>query len=131
MGDQKSEPLHKKIKSLSANLSFDLREDLGFRSLSLREGDEVRVMRGDFKGMEGEITEVDTDNRMVVVEGVETATADETEVPRPVHASNLEITDLEDDEMRDKIIERRSQDGEERSEETSEASQRAEDSENS
>ncbi|MFP4005878.1 MAG: 50S ribosomal protein L24 [Candidatus Hadarchaeia archaeon] len=127
MSDTKNEPLHKKIKSISATLSSDLREEYGFRTLSLREGDEVRVLRGDFKGMEGEITEVDTDKRRVVVEGVETATADETEVPRPVHASNLELTDLVSDEMRDKIIKRRSESGEKRSEETSEASQRAED----
>lgn len=127
MGKNDNQALHKKIKSMSAPLSADLREKYGFRSISVREGDRVRVTRGDFWDAEGEITEVNTDRERIVVEGVETATADETEVPIPIHPSNVEITKLEKDEMREKIIDRRSEYGEERREETLEETEHAED----
>lgn len=126
MTSKESEKLHKRSKHLSAPLSSDLREDYGFRSISVREGDEVRVMTGDFKGMEGEVTEVDTKNKKLVIENVETAKVDGMEVPNPVHPSNVELTKLESDEMRDKIIERRSEGGKERRKETSEEDERPE-----
>lgn len=124
-------PLHKRRKAIAASLGPDLREEYGFRSISVRVGDKVRMMRGDFKGMEGEVTEVDTDSERIVVEGIDVATADETEVPFPVHPSNVEITDLEKDNMREKIIERRSEHVEERREEASEEVERSESKENS
>ncbi len=128
---QNEKTLHKQRKSIAAPLSPDLKEDYGFRSITVRVGDEVRVLRGDFKGMEGEVTEIDTDSKRLTVEGVETATADETEVSSPVHPSNVEITDLEDDDMRDKIIERRSENVEKRREEASEEAERSESEESS
>lgn len=126
MAKKDSQPMHKRIKSMSAPLNSDLREKYGFNSISVRVGDKVELVRGDFKGMEGEVIEVDTDSQRIVVEGVETAKADETEVPHPVHPSNVEITELEKDRMREKIIERRSEYGEERREEALEETQRSE-----
>gem|GEM_PF-2705138 len=103
----------------------EIRDNYDFRSISLRTGDEVRVKRGDFKGLEGEITEVDTDSQRILVEGVDVATADETEVSNPIHPSNVEVIDLEDDDKRNKIIERRSENVEKRREEPSEENERA------
>ncbi len=117
---EKEKNLHEKVNSISARLGEDLREDYDFRSIPIREGDTVEVKRGDFKGLEGEIISVDTDSQQIIVDGVDVATADETEVPSPIHPSNVEVIDLEDDNMRDKIIERRSKDGEERRKESSE-----------
>ena len=128
---ENSKSLHKKRKSVAAPLSPDLREEYGFRSLSVRVGDEVEVKTGDFKGMDGEVTGVDTDSQKIEVEGLEIATADETEVSTPVHPSNVEITKLEGDSMRDKIIERRSEGGKERKEEASEETERTESEESS
>ena len=45
-------PLHIKKKFLSANLSKELRKKYG-RSLQIRKGDSVKVMRGKFKGKTG------------------------------------------------------------------------------
>ena len=127
MCGKKSKQLHKKRKSLSAPLSADLREDYGFRSISIREGDDVELMRGDYKGAEGEVTEVQTDSEKIIVDGVETSKVDESEVTVPVRPSNVKITNLEKDEMRDKIIERRSEGVKERKEEASEETERSED----
>lgn len=110
MTKNKSKPLHRKRKSMSASLSPDLKEEYGFRSISVRNGDKVRIMRGDFEGLEGEITEIDTKKERIIVEGLETAKADETEVPAPVHPSNVEITKLEKgDEMREKVMQRKAE----------------------
>ncbi len=127
--NKESKSQHERRKSMVAPLSHDLREDYGFRSIGIRVGDEVEVKAGDFKGMEGEVTRVDTDSNRIEIEGVEIATADETEVSSPVHPSNVVITDLEGDDMRDKIIERRSEGGKERQEEASEEAERAESTE--
>ena len=127
MKSDSSKPIHKKRKAMAAPLSDDLKEKYGFRSITVREGDKVRVLRGDFAGVEGEVNEVNTDSERILVEGVETATADETEVSSPVHPSNVEITKLEKDEMRDKVIDRRSEYGKERREEVSEETEYTED----
>ncbi len=129
MSNKDSKSLHEKRKSMVAPLSSDLREDHGFRSLSVREGDEVEVKTGDYAGMEGEVTNIDTDSQRIEIEGIEAAKADETEVSIPIHPSNVEITNIEKDDMRDKIIERRSESGEKRQEETSEETERTEDTE--
>ncbi len=131
MMDNGEKDLHRKMKSISARLGPEIRDNYDFRSISLRAGDEVRVKRGDFKGLEGEITEVDTDNQRILVEGVDVATADETEVSNPVHPSNVEVIDLEDDDKRNKIIERRSENVEKRREEPSEEDERTESTESS
>ncbi|KXB01055.1 hypothetical protein AKJ41_02915 [candidate division MSBL1 archaeon SCGC-AAA259O05] len=126
MNKKNSRPLHKRGRSISSRLSSELRDDYGFRSLPVREGDKVRLIGGDFKGVEGEVSEVDTKSQRMVVEGVETAKADGTEVPISVHPSNVEITDFEEDDMREKIIERRSEGGQKRRKEASEEAERSE-----
>lgn len=131
MSGNDSKPLHERRKSMAAPLSHDLREEYGFRSLSVRAGDKVRLMRGDFEGMEGEVTEVDTDGQRIIIEGVETPKADETEVSTPVPPSNVEIIEIEKDSMREKIIDRRSESGKERSEEASQEAERSESKESS
>ena len=55
---------------MSANLSKDLRADIGKRSLPIRVGDKVQVVRGDFKGHEGKVESIDAKRYKVTVEGV-------------------------------------------------------------
>lgn len=61
-------PLHARRKMMSANLSRELREEYGRRSLPLRKGDKVEVLRGDFKGHEGKVEKVDLKRYRVYVE---------------------------------------------------------------
>ena len=92
-------PAHARGKHLSASLSKDLRADLGTRSLPLRTGDKVRVVRGDFKGHEGEVLTVDYGSYKVTVEEVTLSKPDGTATFLPVDPSNLVIidADLKDD----------------------------------
>ncbi len=91
--------LHQRQKLMSAFLSPDLRAKYNKRNLPVREGDTVMVMRGDHTGTEGKVELVNLKHITIVVEGVSVPKADGTEVPRPVHPSNVMITklDLSDD----------------------------------
>lgn len=111
--------MHQRRKSLATHLSYELRDKYSCRSLPVRVGDKVEVIRGDFKGLKGKVTEVDTKNRRVELEGVVTTKTDESEVPRPIHPSNLVITELESDKKRKIAVKERTKSGEKRSEKTS------------
>lgn len=92
-------PAHARGKYLSASLSKDLREKVGKKSLPIRAGDKVRVLRGDFKEHEGEVLTVDYTNYKVTIEEVTLAKPDGTSSFLPVDPSNVMIidADLSDD----------------------------------
>jgi large subunit ribosomal protein L24 len=92
-------PAHARGKYLSASLSPDLKEKLGRRSLPVKSGDKVRVLRGDFKGHEGEVLTVDYGSYKVTIEEVTLSKPDGTATFLPVDPSNLMIidADLKDD----------------------------------
>ncbi|MCD6241561.1 50S ribosomal protein L24 [Candidatus Bathyarchaeota archaeon] len=102
-------PLHVRYKILSAPLAPKLREKYGFRSLPVRVGDKVQVMRGDFKGFEGKILSVDRKKFRITIEGITREKVDGTTINVPIHPSKVMITELNlDDKWRRKIIERKS-----------------------
>ncbi len=88
-------PLHIKHKFMGAMLSPELREKYGIKSIPVRVGDTVKVMRGDYKGIEGKVVEVNLKKTTISVEGVTVTKSDGTEVSRPIHPSNVMITKLE------------------------------------
>ena len=100
-----SASLHERHKQVHATLSDDLREEYGARRVRVNAGDTVEVMRGDFAGEDGEVVEVDLKNAVVHVEDVTVERADGEEVPRPLDASNLRVTDLDlsDDVRRERL----------------------------
>ena len=83
-------PLHIRRKIMSANLSKDLRADIGKK---------VQVVRGDFKGHEGKVESIDAKRYKVTVEGVTLSKPDGNAVLLPIHPSNLMIieADLKDE----------------------------------
>ena len=102
-------PLHIRYKILSAPLAPELREKYGFRSLPIRVGDKVQVMRGDFKGFEGKVLSVDRKKFRIAIEGITREKVDGTTINVPIHPSKVMITELNlDDKRRRKIIERKS-----------------------
>ena len=88
-------PAHARGKHLSATLSKDLREKLGKRSLPIRSGDKVTVLRGDFKGHEGKVLDVDYSSYKVTIEEVTLSKPDGTATFLPVDPSNLMIIDAD------------------------------------
>ncbi len=108
-------PKHEIHKILSSNLSPSLRESKGFRSIPIRKGDTVTITRGDMKGKSGKVTKVDLKKQRVFVDKVVKRKTDNTEIPMPLHTSNLMITKLvEKDRSRLELINRRIKDEKEK-----------------
>ncbi|MEM2124267.1 MAG: 50S ribosomal protein L24 [Methanolinea sp.] len=87
-------PAHARNRFLHAPLAPALRENYHRRSVRVVTGDTVKVLRGESAGTEGLVDKVDTKRCMIVVQGVSVRKADGTEVPRPVHPSNVQVTKL-------------------------------------
>ena len=101
-------PMHRLPKLMSAHLSPELREKYNRRSLPIRVGDKVRILRGEFKGVEGKVTSVDRERQVIYVENVTIKKADGTSLSRPIHVSKVMITELNlDDEYRKRALARR------------------------
>lgn len=99
-------PLHQKQKQVRATLTADLREEYGQRNVRVNAGDTVEVLRGDHAGTEGEVLEVDLRNEVIHVEEVTVEKTDGEEVPRPLDASNVRVTELDlEDEVRQERLE--------------------------
>ncbi len=97
--------LHERHEQVKATLADDLREEFDARSVRVNAGDTVEVMRGDFAGEEGEVIDVDLRDAVVHVEDVTVEKADGEEVPRPLDASNLKVTDLDlEDDLREERL---------------------------
>lgn len=87
--------LHRKQESLAGHLDKKLREQLKTRSVALRKGDTVKVMEGKNKGKSGKVTEVNYKRGTVYVEKIIRKKANGEEVPLPIQASNLLVTDID------------------------------------
>ena len=87
-------------------LSGELRERHHKRSIRPRVGDSVRIVRGEFKDIEGKITRVDPRAGVVNVEGVNREKLKGGTAPVPISSSNLVVTSLTlDDKLRKKKLE--------------------------
>ena len=101
-------PDHIRHKIFAAHLSPELRASQGVKTLPVRSGDSVRIMRGDHKGTEGKITRVNKKDYRVYVEGLTREKVDGTTIFVPIHPSKIMITRLNlDDKWRKKILERK------------------------
>jgi large subunit ribosomal protein L24 len=88
-------PLHVKHKFLGAMLSEDLKEKHKIKTIPVRTGDTVKILRGDHRDTEGKVAGVNLDKMTITVDGVTVIKSDGTEVPRPVYPSNVMIIKLE------------------------------------
>ena len=77
----------------------------GIRSIRVRKGDKVKVMRGSFKGEERKIDRINTKTQKIYLEKIEISKIDGSKTTRPFNSSNLLITDLNlDDKKRMKKL---------------------------
>lgn len=79
----------------SANLNKSLRKELGKRSIGLRKGDKVKVMRGEHAGKEGRVIGVYREKGRATIEGISRKKSDGTEKSIGINVSNLQITAIE------------------------------------
>ncbi len=101
-------PLHIKKDQLSVHLSPALRKDYGKRSVLVRKGDKVKILRGNYKGKEGKIDKVSYRDCFVHVTNITYPKNDGSNSFYPLDPSNLMITELDlSDNRRKKSLERK------------------------
>ncbi len=101
-------PAHIRHKQMAAPLSRELSASKGAKTLPVRKGDTVRIMRGDNKGFEGKISRVDLKRYRLYMEGLTREKVDGTNIFLPIHPSKVEIRNLNlDDKYRKEILARK------------------------
>jgi large subunit ribosomal protein L24 len=99
-------PAHVRHRLLAAHLSPQLRASHLIKTLPVRTGDTVKVMRGDHKNVEGKISRVDLKKYRIYVEGLTREKADGSTIPVSIHPSKVMVTHLNlDDKWRREILE--------------------------
>ncbi len=93
--ETKEMPLHQRKRLVSAHLSKELRDSLKRRSLAVRKGDTVKIMRGKYRGKTGKVAKVDLRKGRVYIENLARKKGDATEVLIPFNASNLMIVGID------------------------------------
>jgi len=90
-------PLHKRKRMVAAHLSSALMSEYNVRSVPVRKGDTVKVLRGakDFKTSEAKVASVDLKSCKIIIENVTIPKADGTQKPKPVDPSDVLITKLD------------------------------------
>jgi large subunit ribosomal protein L24 len=101
---------HIRDKAVSSNLANNLREQYGRRSMRVIKGDTIKVLRGEYSGIEGKVEKVNTKRATLAIEGVQREKIRGGNVKVPIHASNVQIVALKlGDAFRQKKIERSKQ----------------------
>ncbi|MFW9944229.1 MAG: 50S ribosomal protein L24 [Candidatus Sifarchaeia archaeon] len=100
-------PLHARKKMLKCRLDEFLQEEYGMRSMAIKKGDLVRIMRGQYRDTEGKVTAVDYRAIRVHLESATVTKADGKEANVPIHPSNLMLVKLELDDDRKRLLEKK------------------------
>ena len=79
-------------------LSKNLRKKYGKRSIRVIEGDSVKVIRGEFNGVDGKVTKVSSADNGLTIEGVKKEKLKGEKYDVFVHTSNIEVTGLNTDD---------------------------------
>ena len=85
---------HRREKLLGASLSENLREQHNRRSIRVTKGDTVRILRGEYVGIEGKVEKVNTVRSTLSIEGVQREKIRGGKVKVQIHASNVQIISL-------------------------------------
>jgi len=93
-------PLHLRKKLVRAHLSKTLRQTHKKRSVAVRVGDKVTILRGQFRKKSGKIERVDRKKIRLFIEGIDIVKKDGTKALFPVHPSNVLLIELAVDKRR-------------------------------
>ena len=101
-------PLHLRRKMISISLSKELKKKHDKRNFPVRKGDNVSIMRGEFKGKSGKIESVDMKKMKVIIDGIYRTKKDGSKVAVMFEPSNLQIKELVlEDKKRKASLERK------------------------
>jgi large subunit ribosomal protein L24 len=85
---------NRRTKMVSAPMADSLREAYKKKTLRVIRGDSVKVVRGEYKGVEGKVDNVDIEHGTLNIEGVQREKIKGGQVKVPIHASNVIIVNL-------------------------------------
>jgi len=98
-------PKHRRDRLVGAVLEDSLRTQYGRKNIRVIKGDSVRVMRGEYKGVEGKVDRVNTVRASLHVEGIQREKVRGGQVKVPIHASNVMVIGLNlDDRYRSRKL---------------------------
>tara|TARA_B110000014_G_C20079500_1_gene563878 strand:+ start:143 stop:634 length:492 start_codon:yes stop_codon:yes gene_type:complete len=83
---------------LSGSLSKELRKKYGKRSIRIIEGDTVKVVRGEFDGVDGKVTKISIADNGINIEGVKKDKIKGDKFDVFIHTTNIVITGLNGDD---------------------------------
>ena len=94
-------------RKLRSPLSRALREKYGRRNLRVIAGDTIKVVRGEYSGIEGKIEKVNMKRGSLAIEGIQREKVRGGNVKVEINSTNVIITDLDlDDKYRQALIDR-------------------------
>ena len=98
-------PQHVISKRLSASLSESLREQYNRKTIRVCKNDVVKILRGEYKGIDGKITHIYPKIGKISVDGVTREKLAGGNTPVKIHSSNVMVTsvDLKDKFRKEKI----------------------------
>ncbi len=90
---------------VGAVLEDSLRKQYGRKNIRVIKGDSVRVMRGEYKGVEGKVEKVNTEQATSHIEGIQREKIRGGQVKVPIHSSNVMVISLNlDDDYRSRKV---------------------------
>jgi large subunit ribosomal protein L24 len=87
--------LHQKRKTISSHLCEELLMKYNRRSMQVKKGDTVKIVRGKFKGRVEKIADVDVKSRKIIIENINITKADGKQAPRPIDPSKVIVMKLD------------------------------------
>jgi large subunit ribosomal protein L24 len=98
-------PKHKRDQMIGCCLSQDLKQQHKKKSIRVVKGDSVKVMRGEYTGIEGKVEKVNTKRGTLSIEGIQREKVRGGNVKVQIHASNVIVSSLnvEDKYRKDRI----------------------------
>lgn len=101
-------PLHLRGNFLNVHSSKELRKQYNRRSLRLRTGDTVKILRGEFKNKTGKVEHVDLKRGKINISDMVVTKKDGTKSYIPFEPSNLMLMEIKtEDKERRKMLERK------------------------
>ncbi len=91
-------PYAVRSKQVSGALSKELRKKYGKRSVRLTLDDSVKIIRGEYKGIDGKITKISIDKTSVAIEGIKKEKLKGEKIDVYIPASNILVTSLNTDD---------------------------------
>ena len=97
-------------RMMSAQLSKELATKYQTRSIPVRNGDTVKVVRGPNKNREGKVTEVYRRRWCIHIEKLVKEKMNGQQAKIPIHPSNVQVTNLRLDKNRKDLLARKKRD---------------------